>query len=81
MAVVGPNYQFIYTDVGSNGSLSDGGVFWNCSLFEVLENGMLPNNGVIIGDDAFPLDLHYETISGSKPGLWWKNIQLQTVNI
>jgi len=32
MAVVSPNYQFIYTDVGSNGSLSDGGVFRNCLL-------------------------------------------------
>jgi hypothetical protein len=75
MAVVGLNYQFIYNDVGYNGSLSDGGVFWNRSLFEVLENGMLPNNGVIIGDNAFPL----KTISRSKPGLWWKNMQLQTV--
>jgi hypothetical protein len=55
MAVVGPSYQFIYIDVGSNGSLSDGGVFRNCSLFEALDNGLLPNNGVIIGDDAFPL--------------------------
>jgi hypothetical protein len=55
MAVVGPSYQFIYIDVGSNGSLSDGGVFRNCSLFEALENGLLPNNGVIVGDDAFPL--------------------------
>ena len=55
MAVVGPNYLFIYFDVGSNGSLSDGGVFRNYSLFEVLENGLLPNNGVIVGDDAFPL--------------------------
>ena len=55
MAVVGPNYQFIYNDVGSNGSLSDGGVFQNCSLFEALENGLLPNNGVIVGDDALPL--------------------------
>jgi hypothetical protein len=27
MAVVRPNYQFIYIDVGSNGSLSGGGVF------------------------------------------------------
>ena len=24
-------------------------------LFEALENGLLPNNGVIVGDDAFPL--------------------------
>lgn len=55
MAVVGPNYQFIYIDVGSNGSLSDGGVFRNCSLFEALESGLLPNNGVIVCDDAFPL--------------------------
>jgi len=55
MAVVGPNYQFIYNDIGSNGSLSDGGVFRNCSLFEALENVLLPNNGVIVGDDAFPL--------------------------
>jgi hypothetical protein len=53
MAVVGPNYQFIYNEVGSNSSLSDGGVFRNYSLFEVLENGLLPNNGVIVGDDAF----------------------------
>ena len=55
VAVVGPNYEFIYIGVGSNGSLSDGGVFRNCSLFEALENGLLPNNGVIVGDDAFPL--------------------------
>jgi hypothetical protein len=75
MAVVVPSYQFIYIDVGSIGSLSDGGVFWNCSLFEVLENGLLPNNGVIVCDNALP----YETISGSKPGLQWKNVQLQIV--
>jgi hypothetical protein len=25
------------------------------TLFEVLENGLLPNNGVIVGDNAFPL--------------------------
>jgi len=55
IAVVGPNYQFIYNDIGSNGSLSDGGVFRNCSLFEALENGLFPNNGAIVGDDAFPL--------------------------
>jgi hypothetical protein len=55
MAVVGPNYQFIYNEVGSNNSLSDGGLFRNCSLFEALENGLLPKNGVIISEDAFAL--------------------------
>jgi len=55
MAVLGPTYQFIYSDVGSNGSLSDGGDFRDCSLFDALENGLLPNNGVIVDDDAFPL--------------------------
>ena len=55
MAVVDPNYQFIYNDVGSNGSLSDGGAFRNCSLFEALENGLLPNIGFIVRDDVFPL--------------------------
>jgi hypothetical protein len=58
MAVVGPIYQFIYNDVGSNGSLSDGGVFRNCSLFEALKNGLLLNNGVIIGVIAFPLQTY-----------------------
>jgi hypothetical protein len=55
MAVVGHNYQFIQIVVGSNGSLSDCGVFRNFSLFEALDNGLLPNNGVIVGDDEFPL--------------------------
>ena len=53
-ALEGPNYQFIYIDVGSNGSLSDGGVFRNCSLFEALESVLFPNND-FIGDDEFPL--------------------------
>ena len=56
---MGSNHQFIYSDVGSNGSLSDGGIFRNCSLFEVLENVLLPNNGVIVGDDAFPLKTYH----------------------
>jgi hypothetical protein len=36
MAVVDHDYRFIYIDVGANDSLSDGGVFRNCSLFEAL---------------------------------------------
>jgi len=78
-AAVGPNYQFIYTVVGSNGSLSSGGVFRNCSLFEALENGLLPNNGVIVGDDAFPLKTYLtKPYPGANLAYDKKNIQLQT---
>lgn len=55
LALVGPDYQFTYINVGSNGTVSDGGIFRKCSLFTALENGLLPDNGVIVGDDAFPL--------------------------
>ena len=76
---MGPNYQFIYTVVGSNGSLSSGGVFRNCSLFEALENGLLPNNGVIVGDDAFPLKTYLtKPYPGANLAYDKKNIQLQT---
>jgi hypothetical protein len=61
MVAAGPDYQFIYTDVGSNGSLSDVGVFRNCSLFETLQNGLFPNNGVIVGDYALPLKTYLMT--------------------
>jgi hypothetical protein len=80
MAVVGPNYQFVYTDVGSNGSQSNGGVYRNCSLFETLENGLLPNNGVIVGDDAFPLKTYLmKPYPRANLAYDEKNIQLQTV--
>ncbi|KAJ8974704.1 hypothetical protein NQ317_018505 [Molorchus minor] len=55
MALVDYDYCFTYIDVGANGSASDGAVFRNCSLFEKLENNLLPQGGVIVGDDAFPL--------------------------
>ena len=32
MAVVGPDYECIYADVGTNGRVSDGGVWNKCSL-------------------------------------------------
>lgn len=55
MALVDHDYCFKYIDVGANGSVSDGGVFRKCSLFEALENNLLPHRGVIVADDAFPL--------------------------
>ena len=68
MAVANSNYEFIYVDVGANGRISDGGVWANCSLSRLLEEGRLaiptpstpPNSDrklpyVFVADDAFPL--------------------------
>lgn len=55
MAVVDRKYCFSYIDVGCNGRVSDGGVFRNCSLYQALEDGMLPEGHVLVGDNAFPL--------------------------
>lgn len=55
MAVVDHKYCFSYIDVGCNGRVSDGGVFRNCSLYQSLENGMLPEGYILVGDNAFPL--------------------------
>jgi hypothetical protein len=68
LAAVDANYKFLYVDVGTNGRVSDGGVWENCSLNKVLvtsaagipnettlpkSNKCLPH--VFVGDDAFPL--------------------------
>ncbi|XP_045775412.1 putative nuclease HARBI1 [Maniola jurtina] len=55
MAVVDHKYCFSYIDVGCTGRVSDGGVFRNCSLYQELENGILPEDHVLVGDNAFPL--------------------------
>ena len=68
LAVAGPNYECLYADVGTNGRVSDGGVWGKCSLAHKLENDKeylpepecLPSgtekcNYVIVGDEAFPL--------------------------
>ncbi|XP_047991562.1 protein ALP1-like [Leguminivora glycinivorella] len=55
LAVADHDYCFSYIDVGACGSASDGGVFKNSSIYRKLENNLLPNNGVIVGDAAFPL--------------------------
>lgn len=71
MAVSNADSNFIYVDVGTNGRVSDGGVWGNCSLNQRIEAGsagmpddeVLPNSSkilpyVIVADDAFPLKRH-----------------------
>ena len=68
MAMVGPEYEFLYVDVGANGRNSDGGIWDQCKLKKPLEDSTLnlpppqslPGRSMKIpfvatGDDAFPL--------------------------
>lgn len=68
LALVDASYRVLYVDIGSYGSLSDGGVFNNSTLYNALENNSLQRpepalvSGTkivlpyfIIADDAFPL--------------------------
>ena len=68
MAVVGPEYQFLFADVGMNGRNSHGGNWSQSPMKKTLENGTLnlpkPKSlsadssdipYVCVGDDAFPL--------------------------
>ena len=72
MAVVNANYEFLYVDIGTNGRVSDGGVWANTTLCSQLERGIirLPQDMqvtgshrtlpfVFIGDDAFPLKKNF----------------------
>ena len=68
LAVVGPNYEFLYVDVGANGRMSTGGIWDRCSMKECLVSNENPLNipdpaplpsqcdpvpHVLVGDDAF----------------------------
>lgn len=68
LALVDANYKFVFVDIGTNGRVSDGGVFRNSALSSALETNcmnvpgpqMLPSGTVpvphlIVADDAFPL--------------------------
>lgn len=68
MAVVDADLKFIYVDVGTNGRISDGGIWANCSLRKRLEAGSMnlpdpapifegwnPMPYVFVGDEAFAL--------------------------
>jgi hypothetical protein len=68
MALVDADYKFTFVDVGTNGRISDGGVFGKTALAEALASNSLhipsstplpgrqnPQPYVIVGDEAFPL--------------------------
>ena len=71
MAVVAPDYQFLYAEVSMNGTNSDGGAWAQSPLRKALENNTLnlpkptPLPGdlddipfVCVGDDALPLSTY-----------------------
>ena len=43
LAVVGPNYEFLYADVGANGRMSDGGIWNRCRMKECLQQAANEN--------------------------------------
>lgn len=68
MAVVDANYKFIYISVGTQGRVSDAGLFAHSDLKKALDQGLLnvpppeklPNSDVVlpymlVGDEAYPL--------------------------
>lgn len=68
MAIVDADYKFLWVDIGANGSCSDGQIFNQCELKDMLEEQLLavpeaspliqddrPTPYFFIADDAFPL--------------------------
>lgn len=71
MGIVDANYCFIYVNVGTQGRISDGGVFRNTKFYEKLQGnelGLPPDVAlpyrqmemplVLVADDAFPMQNH-----------------------
>lgn len=67
-AIVNANYEFLYVDTGTNGRVSDGGIWNQTGIYKRLKDNklnipaptILPNTNdlvpyVFIGDEAFPL--------------------------
>ena len=68
LAIAGPGYEIVYADMGTNGRISDGGVFNKTSFLKgmcegtlkttapnCLPKGKYPVPYVVVGDDAFTL--------------------------
>ncbi|XP_066969148.1 uncharacterized protein [Macrobrachium rosenbergii] len=92
LAVADASYKFLYVDMGATGSESDGGVFAQTRLGEIMlqEEANLPQpealpgqpNGspvdyFLVGDDAFPLILlPYEALPQKRPNQGGMDLQL-----
>ena len=68
MAIVGPDYECLYAHVGTNGRISDGGVWSKCAFLKAVEDDKLniPKPAclplgeqavpyLLVGDEAFAL--------------------------
>lgn len=90
ISVVDANYNFIFANVGTQGRISDGGVFNQTRFKECMEQSTmkippsspLPGQNdslpfVFVGDDAFPLSKH---IMKPYPGLHDKGSQKRVLN-
>ena len=71
LPMVGPEYEFLFVDVGMNGRNSDGGNWYHCCLKTGFEKNTLnlpdptpfpdrnyPLPYICTGDDAFPLTVY-----------------------
>lgn len=56
MAIVNSKSEFMMVDIGTNGRISDGGVFNNTKFFKKFERGLLnlPNPSPVIGEAPIP---------------------------
>lgn len=90
LALVDAQYRFMFVNVGSQGRISDGGVFAHSTLKTMLENDslnlpaarplpgrILPTPYVFLTDDAFPLN---KDIMKSYPGLHNKGSKERVFN-
>lgn len=90
LALVDAQYRFMFVNVGSQGRISDGGVFSNTTLKTMLENDslnipaarplpgrILPTPYVFLTDDAFPLN---RNIMKPYPGLHNKGSKERVFN-
>ena len=68
LAIAGPDYECLYADIGTNGRISDGGVWNKCGMAKAIESNQITlpppeqlSSGteslpyVFVGDDAFAL--------------------------
>ena len=72
LAVAGPDYECLYADIGTNGRVSDGGIWKKCGLALAIEDNKLSLPSpeylagcseclpfVLVGDDAFALKPYF----------------------